>query len=102
MLYYTLKNGRVVSECDVQKAYEITTGKTYMYDNPECVRWLYSLCGNSIVRARKKEDMTIEDFLDNGLIIEAVRLYRVQNDCSLREAKDAIDLIREQMKVDKT
>lgn len=94
MLYYILRSGTLVDEYDLQKAYEINTGNCYRYDDPAYSRWLYSLCGNSIISVKKDCEMTIDDFLASGSVIKAVREYRKRNGCTLREAKEAVDKMR--------
>ena len=97
MLYYQLRNGNIVSEYDVHKAFEISTGKTYYYASNAYVKWLYSLLGKSIVKAMHELDIDIAQFLKGNNIIAAVRLYRDTHVCTLREAKEAVDAIKANM-----
>ena len=97
MLYYQLRNGNIVSEYDVNKAFEICTGETYHYTSNAYSKWLYSMLGNSIVKAMRETEVDIAQFLKGNNIIAAVRLYRDTHGCSLREAKEAIDKMREEM-----
>ena len=98
MLYYQLRNGKIVDEYDVHRAFEVCTGETYDYFSNAYSKWLYSLLGNSIVKAMKETEVDMIQFIKGNNIIAAVRLYREANGCSLREAKEAIDKIREEMK----
>ena len=95
MLYYQLRNGNILPEYDFHKAYEITTGKIYRYDSVEYSKWLFSLLGNPIVKAMNEWEIDIQQFIKGNNIVAAVRLYREQHRCSLREAKEAVDKMRE-------
>ena len=97
MLYYQLRNGNIVDEYDMQKAFVIATGGIYHYNSNEYSKWLYSLLGNSIVKAMRETEVDIMQFLKGNNIIAAVRLYRDTHNCTLREAKEAIDKIRTEM-----
>ena len=99
MLYYQLRNGKIVDEYDVHRAFEVCTGETYDYFGNAYSKWLYSMLGNSIVKAMKETEVDIMQFLKGNNIIAAVRLYRETHGCTLREAKDAIDKIREEMHI---
>ena len=94
MLYYQLRNGNIVAEYEVHKAFEICTGETYHYDSKAYAKWLYSMLGKSIVKAMTETEVDIEKFLKGNNVVAAVRLYRDQYNCTLREAKDAIDKMR--------
>ena len=97
MLYYQLRNGNIVADYELYKAFEICTGMTYHHDSVAYSKWLYSLLGNSIVKAMTESEIDMMQFIKSNNIIAAVRLYRKVNDCTLREAKDAIDKIKENM-----
>ena len=97
MLYYQLRNGNIVAEYELHKAFEICTGETYHYDSVAYSKWLYSLLGNSIVKAMRDTDVDMMQFLKGNNIVAAVRLYRNSHDCTLLEAKEAIDKIRAEM-----
>lgn len=96
-LYYQLRNGNIVSEYEVHKAFEICTGETYHYDSKAYAQWLYAMLGKSIVKAMRETDVDIEQFLRGNNIVAAVRLYRDAHGCTLREAKDAVDAIKANM-----
>lgn len=104
MLYYTLRNGKIVDEYDLKKAYEIVSGKMFIDDAVGYSKFLYGLCGGSVVKAMNESDVSIEELIHGNAIIQAVRLYREKNGCGLREAKEAVDKIREEMQciADKT
>jgi ribosomal protein L7/L12 len=97
MLYYQLRNGNIVAEYELHKAFEICTGETYHYESVTYSKWLYSLLGNSIVKAMRETEVDIMQFLKGNNIVAAVRLYRNSHDCTLLEAKEVIDKIRAEM-----
>lgn len=97
MLYYQLRNGNIVAEYELHKAFEICTGETYHYESVAYSKWLYSLLGNSIVKAMRDTDVDMMQFLKGNNIVAAVRLYRNSHDCTLLEAKKAVDEIRANM-----
>lgn len=97
MLYYTLRNGKIVDEYEVHRAFEICTGETYRYDSVAYSKWLHSMLGKSIIKAMRETEIDIAQFLKGNNTIAAVRLYRDTHGCTLREAKDAIDAIKASM-----
>lgn len=97
MLYYTLRNGNIVAEYELHKAFEICTGETYHYDSTAYSKWLYSLLGKSIIKANTETEVDIEQFIKGNNIVAAVRLYRNVHGCTLHEAKYAVDEIKANM-----
>lgn len=94
MLYYQLRNGKIVDEYDVYKAYEIATGNTFEYDSADFAKWLHSMLGNSIVEVIKETEIDIVRLIKGGNILAAVRTYRNMHDCTLREAKEKVEEMR--------
>ena len=97
MLYYQLRNGNIVAEYELHKAFEICTGETYHYDSVAYSKWLYSLLGNSIIKAMRETEVDMMQFLKGNNIVAAVRLYRNSHNCTLLEAKEAVDKIKAEM-----
>lgn len=97
MLYYVCRNGKIVDEYDVHKAFEICTGETYSWNSVAYSKWLYSLMGKAITRVMRETEVDIEMFLRGNNTIAAVRIYRDTHGCTLREAKDAVDAIKANM-----
>lgn len=97
MLYYTLKNDRLVSEIELHKAYEVATGETFSFEGHAYEDWLNSLMGKSIVSVRDSADMTIVDFLEKNALLDAIKIYRERHVCSLAEAREVVGKIWEQM-----
>ena len=90
MTYYKIKTGRIVSDCDMNLAYEIVRGKNAIQDYHNFKKWL------KLTAAEIMDDsmITVQDFLDGGNVAGAVRKYRNEHKCTLREAHDAISAIR--------
>jgi hypothetical protein len=65
---------------------------TMMFD-----MWVRNLMGLSIKSVVNKNDVSYEDCLKSNQKILAVQIYRERNNCTLREAKDAIDKLQEEM-----
>lgn len=97
MLYYVCRNGKIVDEYDVHKAFEICTGEEYHYDSVTYSKWLHSLLGKSITKVMRETEVDIEMFLRGNNTIAAVRIYRDTHGCTLREAKEAVDTIKTNM-----
>ena len=96
------KNGKYYQPHEFRTAYYLSTGKDpYAIDNErDYEKWLKDKQNVSIDKVVDVKDVTYEELLDGNQKIMAVRLYRERNDCSLREAKDAIDAIEEGMEHD--
>lgn len=94
MLYYTLKNGRVTTEFDMQKAFEICTGSSSAEHVRNYSKWLFSLLGKTIIKTTPEMEMTYEELIRGGNNVQAVRLYRERNHCTLIEARDAIETMK--------
>lgn len=93
------KNGKYYQPHEFRTAYYLSTGKDpYALDNEEDYdKWLKEKQGISIDKVVDVKDVTYEELLEGGQKIMAVRLYRERNNCTLREAKDSIDSIEENM-----
>lgn len=100
-MYYQLNNGHIITAHDMHIAYEITTGEPVDTDSTESVQkydaWLKSN-GNIKRVIHDPNNLSIEDFIAGGCILEAVRRYREEHDCTLREARDAVNKMRENMR----
>lgn len=91
MIYYEVKTtGHIVSECDVKRAYEICTGHTFNGNVSYYRRWA-NLCP---VRRIPENEITVERLIRGDEFVGAVKLYREKNSCSLLEARDACNKIR--------
>lgn len=90
-MYYKLKTGRIVTEADLKLAYEIYTGQKA--DESFFRRWV----NNCPVRRIPESEITVEHLIEGDAFVRAVTLYREQHDCTLREARDICDKIRNEI-----
>ena len=89
MVYYKLRDGRLVDENDLQSAFYISTGN-HAYERPGAyIRWLNNRFGNPIVNYTVAP--TLADFVLGNRKIDAIRELREQRHIGLRDAKDAIE-----------
>jgi hypothetical protein len=95
-------NGKYYQRYELENAYFLVTGRSlYDGDQPGDFRmfdiWVHDLKGISLKAIVNVNDVSYEDFLRANQKILAVRIYRDRNNCTLREAKDAIDKMQEEM-----
>ena len=88
LMYYMLWSGRIVSEREMRSAYEIATGGLAEAHPTNYKKWIQSMHG--IAKIIPANEITIEQLVD-GNYVEAVKLYRERNNCTLREAKETLD-----------
>lgn len=91
------KNGKYYLPHDFRTAYYLSTGKDSFDHEDEYNKWLKDKLGVSIDKIIDVKDVTYEELLEANQKIMAVRLYRERNNCTLREAKDSIDSMEENM-----
>ena len=96
-------DGKYYQEHELATAYFLATGcsvydETRPGDGAKIFNtWVYDLVGLSIKKIVDANNVSYEDFLNANQKILAVRLYRERNNCTLREAKEAIDKVHESM-----
>lgn len=91
-MYYKLANGFWVDRDDIKQAFYISTGRKYSTDSKEFVRWLFPLLGKSIVSVKRSDDPElITELLNCGQKVFAMKVYKDIHDCTLKEARDAIE-----------
>lgn len=91
-LYYKLANGNWVDRYDIEMAFYISTGAKYATDGKKFVRWLFPLLGESIIAVKKADDpKLIEELLKSRQKIMAMKVYKDIHDCTLKEAREAIE-----------
>ena len=88
-MYYILVTGRIVTEHDLRKSYEICTGKLPDFNPEHFKEWAQSTMG--IVRSVPKDEVTVKQLVRGNCKVEAIRKYKAMHGCTLREAKEAID-----------
>ena len=87
-MFYELATGRIVTETDLKLAYEIYTGQKA--DERSFRRWV----NNCPTQRIPEREITVERLINGDAFVQAVRLYKEQHNCTLSEAKDACDKIR--------
>lgn len=90
-VYYKTTEGTIIRNCNLEEAYLITTGKHRFESENDWMCWLNSIWGKYIISAHNVNEFSVEEYVRNGNKLEAVRLYRDQHNCTLREAKDVVD-----------
>lgn len=88
-MYYLLVTGRIVTEHDLRRAYEICNGCVPGVHPGHYEEWIHSIHG--IIRSIPRNEITIKQLLKGDCKIEAIKLYRDMHDCTLSEARDAIN-----------
>ena len=88
MVYYLDYDGNPITSAELERAFFITTGK-YPHENKREFWKFRDRCFGKSIRQTIPAD--VDDFVRRGWTLHAVKLYRELNDCTLREAKDAID-----------
>ena len=100
---YLGTNGRYYKEHELATAFFLATGREiYDEDKPGVgIKmfdiWVYDLMGLSIKKIVDMNYVSYEELLAANQKILAVQIYRERNNCTLREAKEAIDKIDEEM-----
>ena len=94
-MYFELTTGRIVTEREMHTAYEILYGEKPDENIPRYNDWINSVYG--IEELISKSEITIEQLIKGDAFVEAVKLYKDQHDCTLREAREIVDKIRKEM-----
>lgn len=95
---FELKDGRLISGLEVANAYYIITGKDLNMDDAyDFYNFVHFKC-EGIIKEFKRP--TIPQLLENGEYIRAIKYYRDAMGVGLKEAKDAVNKIREEMRAD--
>lgn len=87
-MFYELATGRIVTETDLKLAYEICNGQKA--DERSFRRWV----NNCPTKRIPESEITVERLINGDAFVQAVRLYKEQHNCTLSEAKDVCDKIR--------
>lgn len=90
-IFYFGTNGRVYDEQDVERAFYIATGMYKDEHKLEYYEFLKSILGVSIGAVKTA---SVEELVEHGCNVKAIKLYREENGCSLREAKSAVEKMR--------
>lgn len=90
--FYKLFDGTITREFNISQAFFITTGIKSFADPVLYSKFLKGLENSSYAVEYKP---TVEEFVANHQIAYAVLLYRDQHNCTLSEAKIAIDEMKD-------
>lgn len=94
-MYYLLITGRIVTERDLRTAYEICIGSVPGIHPGHYEEWMHSVHG--IIRSIPKNEISVAQLVKGHCKVEATLLYRELHNCTLREAKEAVDNIEKEM-----
>lgn len=92
-MYFELETGRIVRDMDVKLAYEIYTGNKANVDSCMFRRW----CNDCHMTRIPESEITVERLIKGDAFVLATKLYRDQNRCSLREARETCEKIRDEL-----
>ena len=96
-------DGKYYQRHELATAFFFVTGRN-LYDDPGHDKlldlWIHELIGASIEKIVNEDEVSYEDFLRANQKIMAVRVYRERNNCTLREAKEAIDKMQKEVEVE--
>lgn len=87
-IYYKNRKGQLLDNHDVERAFWVVSGHYCWEDEAGYLKFLYGLLGNPIVAVAHP---TVEGLLASGSKVQAIKLYREQNECTLCEAKNAVE-----------
>ena len=88
MVYYLTHNQEIITSYDLEKAFFIVTGKDPEESKKEFWKFRDKCFGKSI---KCTIYPSLEFFCKNGHRILAIKYYREIYNCSLKEAKEAVD-----------
>lgn len=94
-MYFLLATGRIVTERDIMRAYEIVYGDEAKYNVAHYNDWVNSLYG--IERVVTTSEMTVRDLIKGDAFVEACKLYMKKYNCTLAEARQAVSEIKTEM-----
>lgn len=94
-MYFLLATGRIVTENDLMRAYEIVHGSDARENLVHYNDWVNSLLG--IEEAIPTSKMSIKELIKGNAFVEAVKLYYKTYNCTLAEARQAVSEIKTEM-----
>lgn len=94
-IFYVLMDDHIVTRHEVDMAFYVTHGyhNTYRHEQ-EFLKWLYSLLGKTIKQLIPEYDMQVEKLAQSRPIL-AVKLYRDRYGCTLREAREYVENLKD-------
>lgn len=92
---FELTNGKIVTGWDIKKAHEIIYGGTLDAENDEEFNYFVKCCCGIYC---EYTGAGVTDLILRGEYIKAIKLYKETKGCDLKEAKAAVDKIRDEMR----
>ena len=93
-LYYKKADGSWITQYEIETAFYLSTGIHRFSNEKKFLRWLYPLLGKIIICAKREDDPElVTELLKSKQKYSAIKVYKTINHCTLKEARDAIDVI---------
>ena len=98
-LYYKKADGSWITQYEIETAFYLSTGIHRFSNEKKFLRWLYPLLGKIIICAKRSDDPELViELLKSKQKYSAITVYKTINHCTLKEARDAIDVIERMTK----
>ena len=98
-LYYKKADGSWITQYEIETAFYLSTGIYRFSNEKKFLRWLYPLLGKIIICAKRSDDPElVTELLKSKQKYSAITVYKTINHCTLKEARDAIDVIERMTK----
>ena len=98
-LYYKKADGNWITQYEIETAFYLSTGAHRFSNEKKFLRWLYPLLGKMIICAKRSDDPElVTELLKSKQKYSAITAYKTINHCTLKEARDAIDVIERMTK----
>ena len=98
-LYYKKADGNWITQYEIEMAFYLSTGIHRFSNEKKFLRWLYPLLGKTITCAKRADDPELViELLKSKQKYSAIKVYKTINHCTLKEARDAIDVIERMTK----
>ena len=92
--YYKGKDGLWYTEHNLRQAYLITTGRQSWKHEHSYYSWVKLIWGIFIIEERAEDEMDIDELLANDQRVIAMKVYRARHNCTLVEAREAINRMK--------
>ena len=98
-LYYKKADGNWIPQYEIEMAFYLSTGIHRFSNEKKFLRWLYPLLGKIIICAKRSDDPElVTELLKSKQKYSAITVYKTINHCTLKEARDVIDVIERMTK----
>ena len=93
-LYYKKSDGNWITQYEIETAFYLSSGISRFSNEKKFLCWLYPLLGKAIICAKREDDPElVTELLKSEQKYSAIKVYKTINQCTLKEAKDAVDAI---------